>query len=56
MTPELRAHLVCPRCRGELTDAPDALVCTACRLVYPVVDGVPWLIPERARKLERRRG
>lgn len=54
--PELLAHLVCPLCRGSLRPEPDALVCRPCRRRYPVVDGVPWLVPEKATKLppERR--
>ncbi len=48
---ELRALLVCPVCRGELEDRPDALVCSADRLAFPVVDGVPYLILETAHKL-----
>lgn len=49
--PALRALLVCPLCRGELEDRPGALACRACGLAFPVVDGVPWLIREAAKKL-----
>ncbi len=52
LDPAVRELLVCPRCRGDLEDAPGQLVCGTCELAYPVVDGVPFLIPERARKLE----
>lgn len=49
----IRAILVCPRCRGELRDARsaegDALECPKCRLSYPVVDGIPVLLSERAK-------
>jgi uncharacterized protein YbaR (Trm112 family) len=52
LDPALRANLVCPRCRGALHDAVRAeqlhLRCLACARAYPVVDGVPHLIPERA--------
>lgn len=48
---ELRALLVCPLCRGELEDRPDALVCRVDRVAFPVVDGVPYLIRETARRL-----
>jgi len=40
--------LVCPRCRGALTDVDLGLRCPVDRLTYPVVDGVPWLVDERA--------
>jgi uncharacterized protein YbaR (Trm112 family) len=47
---ELRAMLVCPSCRGELLDVDAGLRCVAERLVYPVVDGTPWLLVEEARR------
>lgn len=47
--PEVRAILVCPRCRGELVDVPGGLRCPAEALVYPVRDGIPWLVSEEAR-------
>ncbi len=53
MTPELRKRLVCPLCRGELEDRPRGLACRPCQRLFPVVDGVPWLVPEHARKLAR---
>ncbi len=49
--PRVRPHLVCPNCEGPLDDRADGLACTACRKLYPVVDGVPWMLPERARDL-----
>jgi uncharacterized protein YbaR (Trm112 family) len=49
--PRVRPHLVCPRCRGELTDAPGWLQCPSCGVQWPVVDGVPWLIEEEVRPL-----
>jgi uncharacterized protein YbaR (Trm112 family) len=48
--PLVRAVVVCPACRSDLIDAPEGLACEACALLYPVVDGVPWLIAERARR------
>jgi uncharacterized protein YbaR (Trm112 family) len=48
----VRALLVCPRCRGDLADAGTAdapeLVCAACRVKYPVEQGIPVLLSERA--------
>lgn len=46
--PEVRALLVCPACRGELSDVPAGLHCGACALVYPVEEGVPYLVRECA--------
>ena len=41
---DVRTLLVCPRCRGPLADEPVTLRCDACRLRYPVRDGVPVLL------------
>jgi uncharacterized protein YbaR (Trm112 family) len=35
---------VCPKCKGGLTAPADVLRCAACRLAYPVVDGIPVLL------------
>lgn len=49
---ELLALLACPACRGELTQVGEALHCRACRLAYPIHDGVPDLLAESASPLE----
>ena len=50
----LLALLACPRCKGSLTeaDAGPALLCVRCRLAFPVVEGIPDLLPESARPLD----
>ena len=50
--PELRSLLVCPACRGPLTDVSRGLACAACQLVYPVQDGVPFMVAECALPAE----
>lgn len=42
--------LACPKCKNEVTLAHDerGLVCEACRVVYPVRDGVPVMLVEEA--------
>lgn len=47
---ELLSILVCPRCKGELRheESPPSLVCAACRLRYPVRDGIPILLIDEA--------
>jgi uncharacterized protein YbaR (Trm112 family) len=40
--------LACPACSGALTIGVDGLACSACGLVYPVVDGIPILLVDRA--------
>ncbi|MEO8898353.1 MAG: Trm112 family protein [Candidatus Dormibacter sp.] len=39
---------VCPRCKGGLAAAAHVLRCAACRLAYPVVDGIPDLLIDEA--------
>lgn len=52
--PELLAILACPVCeeRPPLREEGDFLVCTVCGRKYPVVDGIPHLLPEEAMKPE----
>lgn len=38
----------CPACRGVLGTAGEAVVCGACGRRYPVEDGIPVLLQERA--------
>lgn len=40
--------LACPACHSDLRVLADWLVCTRCGRRYPVIDGIPVLIPERA--------
>jgi uncharacterized protein YbaR (Trm112 family) len=51
-SPELDAsvieRLACPACLGALRLETASLECGACGRTYPVVDGIPVLIPDRA--------
>jgi uncharacterized protein YbaR (Trm112 family) len=40
--------LACPACGGDLRLEAERLVCAGCERGYPVVDGIPVLIAERA--------
>ena len=42
------ATLACPACHGDLRAEDTRLVCTFCYRAYPVLDGIPVLIVERA--------
>jgi len=46
--------LACPKCKGGIGkgEAEDVLVCPACRLVYPVRDGIPVMLVDEAVPLE----
>ena len=72
MRTDLLDILACPVCRGALTlgaetiapsGAPDAgevltgtLTCTACPEVYPIIDGIPNLLPPDLRDSEASAG
>lgn len=45
--------LACPQCKGPVAAAADhqSLSCAACRLVYPVRDGIPVMLVEEADSL-----
>lgn len=45
--------IACPVCKGQLKYLRDSgeLLCRVDRLVYPVRDGIPWLLEEEARQL-----
>lgn len=59
MRPDLLEILRCPVCRGELalvsrrTDGDEivdgTLTCAKCRVDYPIVDGIPDLLPPDER-------
>jgi uncharacterized protein len=46
--PAAARELACPVCRGSLCADPARLVCSSCGRAYPVVDGIPVLLAERA--------
>ena len=50
---QLLEILVCPRCKGKLDYhvAAAELLCTACRLAYPVREGIPIMLTDEARHL-----
>ena len=50
LDPELRQLLVCPLCRGELEDHDRGLRCPRDRLIFPVHDGVPYMVRELAAR------
>jgi uncharacterized protein len=46
---EILGLIVCPACHGHLALAEDGTVdCNACGRQYPVVDGIPVLLVEKA--------
>ncbi len=51
---ELLEILACPKCKQPVTlnAAGTGLVCSACRLEYPIVDDIPVMLIDEARTLE----
>ncbi len=45
--------LVCPICKGHLLYKQDKqeLICQIDKLVFPIEDGIPMMLVEKARKL-----
>ena len=43
--PSVLDQLACPACLGPLRLREDKLACVACGQTYPIVDGIPVLIP-----------
>ena len=52
LDPSLLEIVRCPKCKGKVTEraegqgGPAALVCAACRVGYPIVDGIPNLLAD----------
>jgi uncharacterized protein len=44
--------LVCPACKQpvKMTEAQDGLRCAACGRVYPIVDDIPVMLVDKARR------
>ena len=51
---ELLEIIVCPRCKGALIyrEELSALDCPECSLRYPVEEGIPVLIADKAKPIE----
>ena len=51
--PKLMEILVCPVSKKALVQKESELVCYESELAYPIRDGIPIMLPEEARKLEK---
>ncbi len=53
MDTKLLDILVCPVCKGPLQfrKSEQELICSPCRLAYPIRDDIPVMLEEEARKL-----
>lgn len=50
---ELLEIICCPQCKGDirLTESEDGFICEACKLKYPIKDGIPVMLIDQAEKL-----
>ena len=51
--PRLLEILVCPVSKKSLVLIGDELICKESELAYPIKEGIPVLLPEKARKLSQ---
>ena len=47
--PSILSQLACPVCLGALSHDESRLLCVTCGRAYPIVDGIPVLIADRAK-------
>jgi uncharacterized protein YbaR (Trm112 family) len=54
LSKELLDILVCPKCKGDLTltEQQDGLICSACKLRYPIKDDIPVMLIDEAIKID----
>ncbi len=47
---ELLNILACPKCKNaiQMNEKQDGLTCAACRLVYPIREGIPIMLIDEA--------
>jgi len=48
-SPELLEILACPVCKKEVELKGEELVCVGCGRRYPVVNGIPCMLPDELR-------
>lgn len=53
MDKKLLEILACPKCKGDLVykEHEQKLVCEACKLAYPVKEGIPVMLIDEAERL-----
>jgi len=58
LDPRLLEILCCPAehegkaCHGDLEERAEGLHCKTCGLLYPIVEGIPVMLPDEATKVE----
>lgn len=51
---ELLDILACPKCKGpiQLDEEKNGLICTSCKLLYEIKDGIPIMLIDEAKPLQ----
>jgi len=50
ISPDLLEILACPKCHTKIEFRdPDKLYCPNCKVLYPIVDGIPVLLIEEGK-------
>ena len=54
LSQDLLNILACPKCKGglQLKDDQSGLVCSSCKLLYPIQDDIPIMLIDEALALE----
>jgi uncharacterized protein len=52
---DLLGILACPKCKGDiqLNQKGDGLICSKCKLVYPIREDIPIMLIDEATKLDQ---
>ena len=50
MNPELLNILICPACGSAVREKDNSIECTACKRRYPIENGIPVMLVDRAEK------
>ena len=50
LQPELLNILICSACGSAVREKGDAIECTACKRRYPIENGIPVMLVDRAEK------
>ena len=50
LSPDLLNILICPACGSAVREKDNAIECTACKRRYPIENGIPVMLVDRAEK------
>lgn len=48
---ELAKILACPKCKNDVKVTEDKVICETCKKYYPIEDGIPVMLIDKARDL-----